>query len=110
MTTAQTATSGLTMPPKGGRRVSLVDDHLEVSAVLTTVEDVEKLINALNAYKLLVQPVHGAFDTDYPAPPRKPPAPADYSDEVTEEQVEHIKSLVPQTEFEDAEEVCPAAW
>ena len=61
----QPSLAGSTMAPDIHRRVSLVDDHLEVSAVLTTVEDVEKLINALNAYKLLVQPVSEAFATEH---------------------------------------------
>ena len=43
-------------------------------------------------------------------PPRKFPAPADYSDEVTDEQLQRVKDLVPQDELEEAEEVCPPGW
>ena len=41
---------------------------------------------------------------------RKMPAHADYSDEVTDEQHERIKSLVKEEEFEDAEVVSGPAW
>lgn len=44
------------------------------------------------------------------APPHKAPAPADYSDEVTDEQLQRVRDLVPQEELEEAEEVCPPGW
>ena len=43
-------------------------------------------------------------------PTGKMPAPADYSDEVTDEHVERINDLVPQDELADAEEVGPPGW
>ena len=42
--------------------------------------------------------------------PHKAPAPADYSDEVTDEQLQRVRDLVPQEELEEAEEVCPPGW
>ena len=42
--------------------------------------------------------------------PRKLPAPADYSDEVTDEDLKRIKELVDQDQFEDAEELSGPAW
>lgn len=44
------------------------------------------------------------------APTHKFPAPADYSDDVTDEQLERIRKLVPQEELKEIEEICPAAW
>ena len=41
---------------------------------------------------------------------RKLPAPADYSDEVTDEHLERISELVDQDQFEGAEEVSGPAW
>ena len=42
--------------------------------------------------------------------PRKLPAPADYTDEVTDEHLKQIKKLVDQDQFEDAEEVSGPGW
>ena len=42
--------------------------------------------------------------------PRKLPALADYSDEVTDEHMKRIADLVPKKEYEDAKEVCKPGW
>ena len=41
---------------------------------------------------------------------RKMPAPADYTDEVTDEHLKQINELVDQDQFEDAEELSGPAW
>ena len=43
-------------PPTGGMRVTIVDDHLEVSAVLTNAEAVDNLVKALQATKQMLPP------------------------------------------------------
>ena len=44
------------------------------------------------------------------APVRAWPPVADYSDEVTDEHVKRIKDLVPEEEYEEAEEVGSPGW
>ena len=46
-------------------RVALEGDAIEVSGRLTTPEQVEKLVKILELNKVMITPVHGAFDTEY---------------------------------------------
>lgn len=52
-------------PPPSGMRVSIVDDCLEVNARLTDTKSIDRLIQILNANKILLEPVYVAFATEY---------------------------------------------
>ena len=55
-------------------------------------------------------PAESARKPAQKVPPRKLPALADYSDEVTDEHLKRIADLVPEKEYEKAEEVCEPGW
>lgn len=46
-------------------RVSITNDGLEVTAKLGDLQAIETLIKTLEATKLLYQPIHGVFATEY---------------------------------------------
>lgn len=53
-------------PPIGAPfRVALEGDAIEVTGRLTTPEEVDKLVKVLQINKIMITPVHGAFDTEY---------------------------------------------
>ena len=53
------------MPSGDSMRVSITSNGLEVTARLGDVQAIDKLIQVLEATKILYQPVHGAFATEY---------------------------------------------
>ena len=53
------------MPGGDSMRVSITSNGLEVTARLGDVQAIDKLIQVLKATKILYQPVHGAFATEY---------------------------------------------
>ena len=58
-------TPPLPLPADEPMRVSITSIGLEVVARLSDKESVDKLIRTLEATKLLLEPVHGAMDTEY---------------------------------------------
>lgn len=60
---AQDHTKQPPAPSRSGMRVSFTGGELEVSARLSDVKSIDRLISALNANKILLQTVEGAMDT-----------------------------------------------